>query len=124
MKIDFSQVLKDFDGGPIKGQDGDITLGFVCEDALLAVLKEETERPNASEYIKRYELARSIHKGKELDLTAEDIVLMKGRILKTRPALIYGLTSDMLEKKDGGTDEQPDCPESSDANCEGGGDSV
>jgi hypothetical protein len=124
MKIDFSQVLKDFDGDPIKGPKEDITLGFICEDALLAVLKEETERPNADEYIRRFELARSIHKGKELDLKAEDIVLLKGRILKTRPALIYGLTSDMLEKKDGGTDKCPEHVEPGDEDSQGGGDSV
>ena len=124
MKIDFTQVLKDFDGKPLKGPEKDITLGFICEDALLAVLKGETEKPNADDYITRFELARSIHKGEELDLKTEDIVLIKGRILKTRPALVYGLTSDMLEKKDGGTDKQSECPESGDENIEGGGDSV
>jgi len=35
-----------------------------------------------------------------MDLKAEDIALLKGRILKIRPTLIYGITSDMLEKKE------------------------
>ncbi len=100
MKIDFTQVLKDLDGKAIKGPDGDITLGFICVDALLAPLKGETERPNADDTIRKYEFAKAIHKGEEMDLKAEDIVLLKGRILKTRTTLIYGITSDMLEKKE------------------------
>lgn len=100
MKIDFTQVLKDLDGKEIKGPDGDITLGFICVDALLAPLKGETEKPNAADTIRWYEFAKAIHKGEEMDLKAEDIALLKGRILKIRPTLIYGITSDMLEKKE------------------------
>ena len=105
MKIDFTQVLKDFDGTPIKGPDGDITLGFICIDALLATLPDEQKSPNADDYIRRYEFAKAIRKDGEMDLKAEDIVLLKSRILKTRPVLVYGITSDMLEKKDERTNE-------------------
>ena len=107
MKIDFTQVLRDLDGKEIKGPDGDITLGFICVDALLAPLKGEMEKPNAGDAIRRYEFAKAIHKGEEMDLKAEDIALLKGRILKTRTTLIYGITSDMLEKKEDVRTEQP-----------------
>ena len=110
MKIDFTQVLRDLDGEAIKGPDGDITLGFICVDALLATLEGEMKTPNADDMIRRYEFAKAIHKGEEMDLKVEDIVLLKGRILKTRPTLIYGITSDMLEKKDVGTDKSAKRP--------------
>lgn len=101
MKIDFTQVLKDFDGKLLTGEDKtEITLGFICVDALLTTLRGETEKPNPADVIRRYEFARAIYNGEEMDLKAEDIALLKGRILKTRPTLIYGLTSDMLEKKE------------------------
>ncbi len=117
MKIDFTQVLKDLDGNAIKGLDCDITLGFICVDALLAPLKGETERPNAGDAIRRYEFAKAIHKGEEIDLKVEDIALLKDRILKTRTTLIYGLTSDMLEKKeDVGTDKSTKRPKSGNKN--------
>ena len=117
MKIDFTQVLKDLDGKEIKGPDGDITLGFICVDALLAPLKGEMEKPNAGDTIRRYEFAKAIHNGEELDLKVEDIALLKGRILKTRTTLIYGITSDMLEKKeDVGTNEPTEHTEPGDKN--------
>lgn len=100
MKIDFTQVLRDLDGKEIKGPDCDITLGFICVDALLAPLENEMKNPNADDTIRRYEFAKAIHNGEEMDLKVEDIVLLKGRILKTRTTLIYGITSDMLEKKE------------------------
>ena len=125
MKIDFTQVLKDFDGNPFPGKDDkDVTLGFICVDALLAVFKKEQENPDAADYIKRYEFAKAIHKGEEMDLKAEDIALLKGRLLKTRPALIYGLASDMLEKKDVRTDEPTVRPKPINKNSKRGGDSV
>ena len=106
MKIDFTQVLKDLDGKEIKGPDGDITLGFICVDALLAPLENEMKTPNADDTIRRYEFAKAIHKGEEMELKVEDVALLKDRILKTRPALIYGITSDMLEKKEDERAEQ------------------
>lgn len=125
MKIDFTQVLKDFDGKPIKGADEeDITLAFICVDALLATLPDEQKSPNADDFIRRYEFAKAIRKGEEMDLKAEDIVLLKSRILKTRPVLIYGITSDMLEKKDGGTNKPIKRPKPVNKNSKGSGDSV
>lgn len=123
MKIDFTQVLKDFDDKPFPGKDGDdVTLGFICIDALLATLTDE--KPDANDYIRRYEFAKAIHKGEEMDLKAEDITLLKSRILKTRPALIYGLASDLLEKKDGRTNVKSECSESGHKTGQRGRDSV
>lgn len=101
MKIDFTQVLKGFDGKPLIGENKtEVTLGFICVDALLTTFRGETEKPNPADVIRRYEFAKAIDNGEEMDLKAEDIVLLKGRILKSRPTLVYGLTSDMLEKKE------------------------
>ena len=115
MTIDFTLVLKDFGGKPLMGEDKTkITLGFICVDALLTTFRGETEKPNADDTIRRYEFAKAIHNGEEIDLKAEDIVLLKGRILKARPTLVYGLTSDMLEKKDVRTKQPTVRPKSRD----------
>lgn len=104
MLIDFTQVLKGFDDKPLQGSDGDITLQFICIDALLTDSKEDKQ--DGPEKLRRYELAKTIHNGKEMDLKTEDIVLIKDKIVKTRPTLIVGITEDMLEgKKDVGTNK-------------------
>ncbi len=126
MIIDFTQVLKDFDGESIKGKaiteekDGktviasfeDATLGFICVDVLLG--EEQGEKVPADDKVKRFELARAIHKAESIDLESEDITLLKSRIAKFHKPLIVGITLEMLENKNVGTDDTADNAEADD----------
>ena len=49
--------------------------------------------------IKRYELARKINEGGEVEVTAEDISMIKERVGIAFGTLIVGSVYDILEKK-------------------------
>jgi len=117
MIIDFTQVLKDLDGKPIRGKkivedgkvvgDEDATLRFICSDVLLAELQDE--KSSGEDKIRRYELAKAIYNCDEMDLKVEDIALIKRRVGKIHFPLIVGITSEMLEgKTDVGTNNPTD----------------
>lgn len=102
MKINFKQTFKDLDGKEIKIKTGEkeenvVTLASVSANALLAELQNENLSGVAK--IKNYELAVVVYSAKEIDLTAEEVVLLKERITKTHGTLIVGQANKMLEGK-------------------------
>lgn len=102
MKIDFTQNLVSITGEAMKDQNEkgeaiDATLKLAVVNALLAPQKEEDTGVNK---IKKYELAKMIFKAEgEVDVTAEDITLIKTAVEKAFPSpLIVGQVSELLEK--------------------------
>lgn len=106
MKVDFNQTLKDFDGKPLRyqpaepGKQGDpMTLKRLSVDALLA------RAPNApaisgDEHMKRFELARQIHKSREpVELESEQAVLVKKLLAEAYGPLLVGQAFEMIEGK-------------------------
>lgn len=86
MKIDFGAALYDLDKNPIKqttnAESPDATLGFVCAIGLMKV--EEIDKK-----VTAYRLMQLAHDGATVDLTPEEVVLLKKSIEDT-PPLIYG----------------------------------
>ena len=85
MKIDFSTLLHGLDGEvlrtpPMKqGEEGKLqTLSRVCVDALVAVERNAT--PNGKISFERYQLAEKINDKKEVEVSAEEIVMLKDRV--------------------------------------------
>jgi hypothetical protein len=64
MKIDFSAVIKDLDGDPVKDGEKDATLGRVACTALLAGYADE-QSLSGEEKVKRFRLAEIAAKGGE-----------------------------------------------------------
>lgn len=131
MNVNFKQALTNFEGEELKEVDAKkaeelrkqllkkeitqddynikvseslkvITLGFICVNSLLSEVKDE--RSTGEDKVKRYELAKAIHMGDELDVPAEGIVMLKERIGKSYLPMIVGQVFNLLEgKTDGGT---------------------
>lgn len=98
MKIDFSQELVGLGGKPLKwGKDdpetgeqaATATLEIVCIEALLRPA-EGQRGTSADEKLKRWKLAQSIHQGGEVEVTAEDIVLLKNAINTAFDTIVVG----------------------------------
>ena len=102
MKIDFTQTLKMISGEVMKDMNEkneavDATIKMAVVNALLAPQKEEDTGINK---IKKYELAKMIYKAEEeVDVTAEDITMIKKAVEKAFPSpMIVGQVNEMLEK--------------------------
>ena len=98
MKIDFSQEIISLSGKPFeKEKDVPATLGDMCVTALLA---EDPKDPTpAVDKLKRWELSKLIFEAKEVELTAEQIVLINKMAGKVFAPPLMGAIYDLLESK-------------------------
>lgn len=95
MKINTQYVLKDLNDNPIKDKDKETTLETVLTTSLLS--QGVHENPDGNEKYKRFKLAHRIIAGGVVDLSAEDIVLLKKVVGQTYMALVVGRVYDILE---------------------------
>ncbi|KAF0102246.1 MAG: hypothetical protein FD144_2681 [Rhodospirillaceae bacterium] len=86
--IDFKKVLTDLTGAALKFDENgkDITLGSVCETALLAAFVDERDL-SGEEKTRRALIAMRVHAG-EADLTVDEISLTKRLVGKLYPPLV------------------------------------
>lgn len=94
MKRDFSQAMVSL------GQalpDNFHTLGAVCISALMGVYQDEQSLSGEDKF-KRYKLAERINAGGILEVSAEDIALLKKLIGKNWSAAVVGPAYEALER--------------------------
>lgn len=101
MKVDVTQALETIDGQQMKDNDGqgnviDATLKLAIVNALLAPLPQGKQETGIDK-IKKYELAKMVHRNDEVDLNEDDIKLIKDRVGELFPALIVGQVYEMLK---------------------------
>lgn len=107
MKVKINKTLSALDGSPaiLKNEDGKetvLTLKTICVNALQFQEKDVS----GSEKMKRYRLATKIYGTKdsediEMDLSAEDITMLKDLINKSYPSpIVVGQAWDILEQAD------------------------
>jgi len=103
MKRNFDTTFKQLNGDDLKdggaataGVDAVLSLKVVSVNSLLAPF-EVDKNLSGEEKLRRYLLATKIHAGGEVDLTAEDISLLKLLIGRGYSALIVGQAFLMLE---------------------------
>ena len=75
-----------------------ITLKRICIDSLMDRLEKDTL--SGTDKITYYQLASAIHNSEVIDLSPEDIVLLKKRISLRYPPLIVGRAFELLDKKE------------------------
>jgi hypothetical protein len=102
MKLDFSQIITDLKGEPIKGSDDALTLGEVTSTTMIAIMPDD-QSLTAEDKVKMFRIAQLAVKGGEQELKIEDIGLLKKRIGKMYGALIVGRVFDLIE----GTPDMP-----------------
>lgn len=104
MKKNLNQPILNLDDKPvvnteIEGQPP-LTLAYVCENALLS--RRRDDNLSGEEQVKRMGLALRIKAaekdGVEIDLTSEEVVLLKNQIVLTYNTLITGRSLVMLEE--------------------------
>jgi hypothetical protein len=104
--INFNQKILTLDGKVVHEGDRKLTLLLISQNALLNVSKDD-EHITSGEKVDRYALALKITmtKESEIDVTAENIVLLKKVIGKLYVPLIVGQVFLMLEGKPTGITE-------------------
>lgn len=101
MKRNFNVVLKTLKGEPLKEQYEDtvrdVTLASIATNALLANYEDE-KNLSGDDKVKRFKLAQQINDADgEVEVTAEQISLLKMLIAKGYSPLVVGQAYDILE---------------------------
>ena len=99
MKINVDETLKTLDGQTMMDNDGngnavEASLKTLLVNAVLAPTKDE----KGVDKVRKYELAKLIFKGGEVDLTAEDITLIKKQVGENFAPIVVGQVWDILEQ--------------------------
>lgn len=98
MKVNLSTPILDHRGQPaVDENQNQITAKDVIVQALL--MGGRAENKSEEEKYKQYVLLTSISEGSdEIDLKAENIVLIKTLVNEVYPALVYGRVRDIIDK--------------------------
>lgn len=96
MKIDFDVKFQTLDGKAITMNEKEATLKDVTIEALMGLLEEE-KGISGEEKFKRYELAMKIKGGGIVDISVDDVSLIKRLIGKMFTPLVVGQAWEMLE---------------------------
>lgn len=101
MLVDFGKEFKDLDGNKIANIPGKTsTLKEVVIEALLAVFEDE-KNLTGDEKLKRWELAKRVKSASGvLELSVEEVALIKKLIGKGYGVLVVGQAFSMLEGKE------------------------
>jgi len=99
MKINVDQTLKTLDGKTMMDADSsgnavEATVKTLLVNAVLAPTKDE----KGVDKVRKYELAKMIFKGGEVDLTPEDVVLIKEQVGNNFAPIVVGQVFEMLDK--------------------------
>lgn len=104
MKRNFDFVFKNLNGTELKdgdaavaGLDAALSIKTAAVNSLMSTF-EADRNLSGDEKLKRYQLAVKINGGGEVDLTAEEIALLKLLIGRAYPPLVVGQAYLLLEK--------------------------
>lgn len=95
MTIHPHTVLKNFDGTPLLVEEKPVELQPILINALL--FEDAELKATAEQKLRAYALGIEITTKDDVELSAEDIVFIKARLLKSYTALIYGQVVGLLE---------------------------
>lgn len=93
MKCNFNYILKDTKGNPVS-QDGE---PLVCKSIICPILFSAGEGYTADEKYKAYKIMRKIEDSDEVELTSEEVTLIKKIIAPQLSVGAYGQIVEILE---------------------------
>lgn len=111
MKVNFDTTLLTLDGKVVKsdvdGKKVSATLKSICVNVLMVSNPREKDL-GGEEKLKRYELARKINAGGEIEVSAEDVALLKELVGYLYGPLVvgnvYSLFESLRQEKEGGNE--------------------
>jgi len=96
MQVDFSAPILDLNGQPLVDDNGPVNLGVICLQALLAN-HDEDRNLSGLEKVRRFNLATEIHANKIVNVSAEDIALLKQLVARSFIVLVTGRAWALLD---------------------------
>ena len=99
MKVNFAQVLEQLDGTPITGENNAPFTLSMC--AVNALLQPTTQTIPPIEKVRRARVAERVYEAGEIDISPEDIVLIRECIGVWYPPLIVMKAYRLLGDDDG-----------------------
>lgn len=92
----FDVELRNLDGVPVKDKDGNPVM---LSDPIARAVGDdyEGEKLDFAEKVRRFDLARKILAGGEIDLTAEELVIIKNLCAKGLKTFVVGQIATVLE---------------------------
>ena len=106
MKIDTNVEIINLDGNVLKENDGsgnavNVTAKKIMANSLMSNVIGRDGRPvpeKGEDKLKKFKLAMKIYDSDEVELSSEDIVLIKERVGATYNTLVYGRICDLLKE--------------------------
>lgn len=95
MKINTEHMINGLDGKPISHKEKSLDLKTVCIEALMCLAASD-ERASGEEKFHRYQIAQKINKGGEVELTPEEVVIIKKRVGEVYGAVVLGPVYELL----------------------------
>lgn len=109
MRFDFSQFILNLDNQPIPNRRDPnnpresappMSLSTVCVNALLGFDPQEDARLEGTEKLRRFNLAQKLYNGGWVEVTAEEVALLKTLVNRMYAPLIVGRVWQVLESND------------------------
>jgi hypothetical protein len=98
MKVKVNQVLNDAEGNPLPYKEKvSLTLRDICSISILNPIQGDEEKTK----LMKYDIFKKLRnlKANEIELTAEEIALVKKSVAYFQPPLIMGQCFEMIEGK-------------------------
>lgn len=95
MKVNFGATMKDMDGSDVIENGKPVTLAAIGVVSLLANF--DKENPAVEEKLARYRIAHKIKDGGIVDLTVEELSVVKAMVGKVYGTMIVGQAFQLLE---------------------------
>lgn len=99
MKIKVDVVLKNMNGAALKDIDENgVTIDATLRRTLVNAVLTPIQNESGIEKVKKYELAKRIYTNDEVELTDEEIKLLKNRVGESFGPIVVGQVFEILEK--------------------------
>lgn len=95
--VNFTVTLQNLDGKPLiaEQETSPMTLGDAAANALVNQYRDENV--SGQDKVKRWALALRIHKASDIELTADDVKLIKDLVAKAYGPLVVGQVWSILD---------------------------
>lgn len=95
MQVNFDQGLLGLDDKPLEDGEGPITLGRVAVEVLCGM--EQGEKVTGEQKLARFKLAQRIRRGDPVQVSVEEVALLKERLAKFCPPVVMGRCWEILD---------------------------